>query len=581
VTYGNVTVANTTPLTFNHSGSSTANFGGSVTLNSGLTIHTTASNVTPGAAGTNFMGNISGAGGIALTPGSTGRVDFSQTNRIFSGGLLIEGGEVYANVAGTDLVIGNGDSSTTGTRFFGTDNITIDGGALTIEAADDHVAVTEGAPLTLNSGTLNIVTAAPLTGNDFRLDYGQYVQTGGTANFNLGDDFNLYSDDNTAAGTALISGGVFNVELRDQFRTYSDDGPGPAPLLSITNGTDANIILNRVRDADELSQEAVALANYQNSDFYFANCGTTITVTETNSNAPAIVNLAGSTSILDGAVFESAVPTVLNRTLTLTGDNSANMTCPTGPGELRMINSGNLYVNGTPTMTAAPNLAFDSASNQSIYSVTNAAAPTTSGSTNYGNLAGSIGGNGTISGAGTIRKDGAGTLTLHSSMGAGSIGANRILIEGGTLMLGANNQITNTTNLELDGGTFNTNTFDSSMGSLTLSSSSTIDLGAGTGSIVNFSGATYTGGTFTVSNWSGSFDGGGADQILFGTTVNQALLNNVFWSDLGLYGAKQLHSGEIVPVPEPSTYAIGAILNGAIGWWEVRRRKALKSDKVS
>ena len=118
------------------------------------------------------------------------------------------------------------------------------------------------------------------------------------------------------------------------------------------------------------------------------------------------------------------------------------------------------------------------------------------------------------------------------------------LNNGGTLLYFGNNQINNTANLVMNGGTFSLNNFDQTFNNLnlSLSSNSTIDMGTGTGSVLNFTGTgTHAlGSTLTISNWSGLLSGGGTDQIIFGTSLSAAFLSNVVWSTQGITGARQL-----------------------------------------
>lgn len=173
----------------------------------------------------------------------------------------------------------------------------------------------------------------------------------------------------------------------------------------------------------------------------------------------------------------------------------------------------------------------------------------------------------------------------------------------GTLLLQNNNLVGQGTNFQFSGGTLDTNGYsDLSMGSLTLSASSTIDLGDGN-SRIRFnqsSGLAWSSNSYLeVENWSGSVNGNGADQLIFG--VNSGGLNSSQISQItflnpegfaeGWYSAQQLATGEIVPyqiltdyiprtnrcgdvvpVPEPRTYALFALF-GLIGIVEYRRRR--------
>lgn len=169
----------------------------------------------------------------------------------------------------------------------------------------------------------------------------------------------------------------------------------------------------------------------------------------------------------------------------------------------------------------------------------------------------------TTTGAGTIRMEEtstltgnvtveSGTLELRNTSGESFSSASAIIIEsGGTVLYSRDDQLGAAVGINLDGGTLDLGARDDSLGSLTLSSSSTIDFDGGS-STFTFTDAFYTGGTLTVSNWTS-----GNDQLIFSVAVPTAFLENVFWEAQNITGARQLSTGEIIPIPEPSTYLTG------------------------
>lgn len=183
---------------------------------------------------------------------------------------------------------------------------------------------------------------------------------------------------------------------------------------------------------------------------------------------------------------------------------------------------------------------------------------------------------GQTTGTGDITISGIGTVNLNRGGGDALIHTGDVIIEGGTLLLGASNQIADSVDLTLDGGSLGTGGFSDVLGSLTLSSSSTLDLGAGS-STLTFADGSYSAGTLTIDNWSGELTGGGTDQIIFSSSLSSSFLDSVFWSDLGISGARQLASGEIVPIPEASTLLAGFALVG-LALWQWRRAARLKGD---
>jgi hypothetical protein len=139
---------------------------------------------------------------------------------------------------------------------------------------------------------------------------------------------------------------------------------------------------------------------------------------------------------------------------------------------------------------------------------------------------------------------------------------------------------------KLNGGVSEGTTAAPGVGSLTLASNSIINL-AGT-DILHFDTSilqSWTpGATLSIYNWNGTpILGGGAEQILFGTDptgLNAAQLASIQFyggDGTGAYtmGAVILADGEIVPVPEPSTWIGAALTLAAIGLTQRRRLRGL------
>jgi autotransporter-associated beta strand protein len=212
-------------------------------------------------------------------------------------------------------------------------------------------------------------------------------------------------------------------------------------------------------------------------------------------------------------------------------------------------------------------------------------------------------GNNTFSGVVTVS---GGTLKLAAATGfaLGNV-SSMVVNSGGTLLLGANNQInggaigTVAANMTLAGGTFATGGFSqaaSTLGTLTLNGDSTIDLGAAA-SVVHFGGSSgqawsAPGSYLYVTNWNGTVgSGGGTDQLIFGSTSGGLTTGQVqqiiFVNPNGLTGnyfGQMLSTGEVVafrPVPEPATVVAGWALAGLVGWWEVRRRRQGKRQSLN
>jgi hypothetical protein len=191
----------------------------------------------------------------------------------------------------------------------------------------------------------------------------------------------------------------------------------------------------------------------------------------------------------------------------------------------------------------------------------------------------SLGGTGGNTGATEIN---AGTVNATV---AGALGAtSRITVNtGGTLLLSGPSAVTDRINdaatVTLDGGTFNTGGLGEGsrtaigVGALTLQSTSTIDLDAGS-SILHFADSHLVNWTpnnvLEIDQWSGVAGGNGPDQLIFGSSTNGLTLAQIaeirFYNPngfaAGTYSAIILANGELVPgtaVAEPATWVAGTL----------------------
>ncbi len=201
-----------------------------------------------------------------------------------------------------------------------------------------------------------------------------------------------------------------------------------------------------------------------------------------------------------------------------------------------------------------------------------------------------------------VTKEGSGTLSVTGNLEARVITVNggsmrlnnetgnaltteQVILRGGTLFLDKDNQIDNSATLELAGGTLATGGYSDTLGSLTLSNTSVIDLGNGS-SVLHFdsSASQDWSGELHITNWDGNaHSGNGNDQIVFGDDgeglsqdqLSQIRFINPEGYEEGIYGAMILENGEVVPlpvpVPEPGT-AIGAIALFGLALLHERKR---------
>lgn len=243
------------------------------------------------------------------------------------------------------------------------------------------------------------------------------------------------------------------------------------------------------------------------------------------------------------------------RTLTFEGNvllQGGTLSGGSGTTKGTLVVGGDLTSSGT-TLANAPNITMNPAASETTY----------------------VNGTTPLSGMGAFVKNGPGTTVLENE-----INPTRVVINNGTLLLGADERIGNSVPMSLAGGTFATGGYDETLGKLTLDANSTIDLGAGS-SILTFANSTTeawnASAILNIVNWSGSVYGGGTDQVYFGpgglsgSQISQVKFVNPFGFTPGIYNAVLLSSGEIVPVPEPATVVAVMLLAGLIAWRERAR----------
>jgi autotransporter-associated beta strand protein len=164
-------------------------------------------------------------------------------------------------------------------------------------------------------------------------------------------------------------------------------------------------------------------------------------------------------------------------------------------------------------------------------------------------------------GSKNLDKLGAGTLIVSGNNNY----TGTTIVSAGTLTLGASNVIADASDLEMNGGTFNTNNNDETMDVLTLSATSTIALGASNTLTLSDSSASAWSGaaSLNITGWTGTAGlSGTAGQVFLpnDTSLTSTQLSQITFSGFAS-GAELLASGELVPagVPETSTY-IGSLL---------------------
>jgi len=240
-------------------------------------------------------------------------------------------------------------------------------------------------------------------------------------------------------------------------------------------------------------------------------------------------------------------------------------------GEISSSGTGNFALTfNTLDLVTTTDFDLNGSGSFNVSSVITGSGFTKSGS---GTLTLNGGSTNTYSGTATVQS---GTLELARTAGT-TVLTGDVDLEGGTLLLAASNQIANGAGLTLDGGTLSTNGFDETLGTLTFSSSSTINLGGGASllSFADSSAASWVGsGNLLITNWTE-----GSDQIFVGnssagltsTQLDRIRFVDPFGPGSGLKKALILSTGEIVPVPEPAALLSSVLILLFVG---TRRARA-------
>ncbi len=506
---------------FSVTGGNTLTFSGTETVDLGQ-VNTTINIASDTTLALDTGKDFSGTGGLTVDGGGTLSIASNDTD--FSGGLIVESGNVL--VSQNDSLILGEDSG--GNNYLGTGNITVNSGSTltaTMSGANT-IELSGGVTLTNNSGTVTLSNTNGAA--DFLLgdtsNGGNLVNTGGTTSITVGDNITVES------GSSLtVSGGTINLTGGGDFS--SPDTGTTGSTYSVTNGGTLNV------DLSEGVANSFGLSS--NDTFTVDGAFSTVNISGATDTAVSLVgqiNLTNNgTLAVSGGVTSLASTTIL--------DGGSELTAGT-----LQITDGDLSVTN-PAVSNRPNITMNV------------------GNGNSNEITSSVPGTGIIN-LGTITKAGDGDLTLDSNLN--NIEGSLLDVQGGTLFLSADDQIGNSTDLELSGGTLNLNDFNEIVDTLTLSADSTIDMGsaAGDGSILQFSdseGIAWDGSSqLIIENWNGDFEGGGLDQILFADAgLSETQLGQIiFRNPAGQTGdfAAQWRGNEIVPVPEPSTYIGGALL---------------------
>ena len=462
-------------------------------------------------------------------------------------------------------------------------NLTIGGGGIVVSSSTGRSHTITGGVTMSADQTINVSTGETLT---FSGDLGGSANVikdgGGTLNFTASNSFTgdltLYSGTTNISGSGNLGGGTYSGNIANS-AVLKFDSSSDQTLSGIISGTGTfNINGSGTLTLSGANSLSGAINKYDESTLVLSTAGTMSGVLYVNTSSGSnggTIKIMNSTGLGTKQIETSTGFTLEFGSNGLTIDNNVKV-WNQGSSDYRTIK---LDLAGTNTGTYSGT--FDTRGKASMFYVGQDDTIIMTGS--FTNTAGST----------ALTKDGAGTLDLQSANTGGGIvikdgivklshasavGSGNVRVDGGSLLVGNNSALTsktvtlNSTSTSVAGLSFDGN-FSGTIGKLTLSEDSIIDLGTGSvaAMFADMAMGLYK---LHIYNWTGTprWSGGtGADtdKLYFNGTYN---LNNIrFYS--GAVGSDSfLGSGfdlgwdagfsgyHIIPVPEPETYITGIIL---------------------
>ncbi len=592
------------------------------------------------AAGTTLTASGAISGGFGLVKGGNVTTDtgtlvlsaansYTGTTAVNAGTLLVSGSGTLGSTANPTTIASGATLAFSNLGATSAENITVNGAGVGGLGAIQSIAGTNtlSGNITANSDTVIGVSAGTLvsTGN---ITGNFSVIKSGAGNLTLSGAANAYTGNTTVRnGTLTVTGNApvaANGALGNSGSTVQigDSGTAAADNLGLLIGNaTGGVTVGRAVSVNNLNASGTAALGGTNTSGTNTFAGNIGLARDTN-----LTSAAGGTVVFSGALTGSGAITANGTgTVVLSGSNALSGAATVNSGATLVaansnalgttaagttVNSGGtLGLQGGITLPAAEALTLagtgvsgngalrNLSGDNTVAGAVTLAADTTIGAA-AGNLtvSGAIGqsggsrnlttvgaGNLTLTAAsgltGAVTIGGTGTTTLANSGGQvfGSI-SGLTINTGATLALGAANQINDSANLTLSGGTLNVGSFSETMRQLSQTTASAIDY-LNDGSVLRFNGVTGSvsglgtvTGTMSINNWAGSLDGGGTEQLVVYSNAGAPTVTNITFTDWGAattVSRPDLGTGfyEIVPLIAGTYWDVNGNGNWAAGNW--------------
>ena len=534
---------------------------------------------------------LAGTNGLTKTGSSTlilsGNNTFNGGTTISAGNLSITSTSALASTSGisigdTAALIYTGSAATlnrTITVTSGTGTIRNNGsGLLTLSGS----LTKDGTTLTLAGGNSGITVSGAIGGSNANSDL---LIDGGTVNLTGTNTYN--------GPTSIINGATLNANVGNALPTANGRS---AVSIDATGTGSSTLVLGTSQSIASLAGAATANVTLGANTLALGNATGTATYAGRITGTGALVKDGASTQILSGTNTYTGGTTISAGNLTISGgsalaDNGL-VTLSNTSGAVLSVSTSETIGSLSGGGASGGNVAIASAQTLTVNQTTNT---TFSGAISGANLVKNGSGTLTMNGSNTYTGTttvNSGTLTAASSNALG--GTSQIIVNnGGSFLVTADDAVNDNANVTLAGGTLAVNgTFNESVGLLTLSANSVIDLSGFVGTL-RFSGVGSWANTANLAiwNWNGINqyntpvgDGANNRHIVFtdATGLDTYLDRISFYSGSGTgfsgSGFAQGFSGggtEIIAVPEPETYATAGILllAGALVQWMRRKQR--------